>query len=480
MRKLILILFLTVLIFSCSEKTTEPEYIVPEVSPPSVGEGTEADPYQIASLENLYWISQNEDTLDKHFIQTNDIDASETKKWICGGWTPIGHQDYPFKGEYDGGGNRIEGLYINRLDIHYNGLFAYVEDAAIHDLTLADIDVSGNMYTGGLIGFCMSTEVDNISTSGKIAGFGFLGGLIGATEDTMISNSDNNCQVYSYGDDLNIRKTGGVVGYATDSEIKNCFNTGNIVGYRRVGGLVGSISDTDIENCHSSGNVSGMVLIGGLVGDVFFGQDLIIKNSSNTGNVSGSSNVGGFIGRNDSTIEQCYSEGVVEGEFSVGGFVGLNRGVIKSSFGMGNVSGDNRVGGFVGSSSFGEISNCFSRCDVTRIQGSEYESIGSFAGIDYRALTAFSYSTGKVQYLGNEHPTDKGFIGENHTSMDYWKNFFDLETTAQSEGIGAEAKTTAEMQTEDTFTDAGWDFDQIWTIDGVTNDGYPYLKWMRK
>jgi len=33
------------------------------------------------------------------------------------------------------------------------------------------------------------------------------------------------------------------------------------------------------------------------------------------------------------------------------------------------------------------------------------------------------------------------------------------------------------MQTQSTFTDAGWDFDTIWSIGGAINNGYPYFDW---
>ena len=35
--------------------------------------------------------------------------------------------------------------------------------------------------------------------------------------------------------------------------------------------------------------------------------------------------------------------------------------------------------------------------------------------------------------------------------------------------------TTAEMKTQSTYTDAGWDFDTVWEMDPVS--GYPRLQW---
>ena len=37
-------------------------------TPPAGGTGTENDPYQIGTLENLYWLSQTVTEWDKHFV----------------------------------------------------------------------------------------------------------------------------------------------------------------------------------------------------------------------------------------------------------------------------------------------------------------------------------------------------------------------------------------------------------------------------
>lgn len=67
---------------------------------PLIGDGSEDNPYEIASLENLYWIAADnivvqapdrEVRWSSHYIQTADIDASATNDWFAGqGWTPIG------------------------------------------------------------------------------------------------------------------------------------------------------------------------------------------------------------------------------------------------------------------------------------------------------------------------------------------------------------------------------------------------------
>jgi len=93
------------------------------------GQGTEASPYLISDLQHLNYISWDSDMWSgKYFIQTQDIDASETATWQNNGFKPFGRvtlengghppSDYyeytPFSSYYDGDGYSISNLYINR------------------------------------------------------------------------------------------------------------------------------------------------------------------------------------------------------------------------------------------------------------------------------------------------------------------------------------------------------------------------------
>ena len=55
-------------------------------------------------------------------------------------------------------------------------------------------------------------------------------------------------------------------------------------------------------------------------------------------------------------------------------------------------------------------------------------------------------------------------------------SFWDIESSGKTISDGGTGKTTAEMQTMSTFTDAGWDFTTpVWTIDEGVD--YPRLWW---
>jgi hypothetical protein len=73
-------------------------------------------------------------------------------------------------------------------------------------------------------------------------------------------------------------------------------------------------------------------------------------------------------------------------------------------------------------------------------------------------------------------------------AVNFWdgvitSSFWDIETSGWTISDGGEGKTTAEVQTESTFTEAGWDFagetnngtEDIWWID--EGQDYPRLWW---
>ena len=84
------------------------------------------------------------------------------------------------------------------------------------------------------------------------------------------------------------------------------------------------------------------------------------------------------------------------------------------------------------------------------------------------------YSIGIVTSSGNNVG---GFIG-NDSGFINTSCFYDTQTTGQANGIGTgdtsgiTGKTTAEMKTKSVFTDAGWDFTDVWDMNG----SYPYLR----
>ncbi len=175
--------------------------------------------------------------------------------------------------------------------------------------------------------------------------------------------------------------------------------------------------------------------------------------------ITGDDKVGGLVGYNNaSAVSNSYSTGSVTGSLDqVGGLVGSNYSIVRNSYSTGSVGGRYYVGGLMGRN-------------------------------DNSSTVENSYSTGSVSgnlYVG-------GLVGYNNIST-VSNSFWDTETSGTETGIGggtttgATGKTTAQMKTLATFTDAGWDFEiettngtnDYWDIDGTNsiNNGYPFLSW---
>ncbi|HSQ41988.1 MAG TPA: GLUG motif-containing protein, partial [Fibrobacteraceae bacterium] len=196
------------------------------------GKGTSSDPYQIASLANLYWLSQDSTKWHSNYIQTADIDAAETENWDSGaGFPPIGYQQsacyHPFSGTYNGKGYTIKNLYINTTLRSWpytinTGLFGTTYGADIDSLNLEDVSIVGLYNTGGLVGSngaigedgdadtTRPSSIFRCSVTGSISGTYNVGGIAGSNLYSTIFGSTFSGTVTASKDSSYV---GGVVGY---------------------------------------------------------------------------------------------------------------------------------------------------------------------------------------------------------------------------------------------------------------------------
>lgn len=382
-----------------------------------VGDGTSGAPYQISSLNGLYWIAQHSSSWDKYYIQTADIDASETSTWSGGGWTPIGNWPNSFTGSYDGNLHTIQSLYINRASEN-QGLFGRIRSTGgVYDLGLTNVNIICRELSGALSGdIGGGITVDNCYSTGSIteSGVGYCGGLIGYSGGATILNSYSECVMTSSAG----YHVGGLIGYAEGTIIEDCRTTGDVAGGDAVGGLVGSLKATsEIRRSYSTSDVTG------------------------TG-----SNSGGLVGVIDySTILTSFSRGMVNGKINAGGLVGyLNQGTLR---------------------------NCYSHSNVTII--SSWWGCGGLVGNAGGLIIEDCYSIGTVTISGvTETGGLLGYQWETTINTSFW----DTQTSGTATSASGTGKTTAEMKNMSTFNNAGWDGSVWFKDDGVNND-YPYLAW---
>jgi hypothetical protein len=240
-----------------------------------------------------------------------------------------------------------------------------------------------------------------------------------------------------------------------------------------IGSLVGELRNGMIFGCGvEGGRVSGGHMgTGGLVG---YNYEGVISNCYATCDISeGDWASGGLVGHNEGTILNCHSTGGVSASESwggTGGLVGQNDGTISNCYATGSAQGDDSIGGLVARNGpTGTISNCYTTANVKGSWG----YVGGLAG-DNGGTISDSYATGAVD--GNEWTG--GLSGGNWGTVTAC--FWDVESSGVWDGAGIGSsngitgKTTAEMKKENTFTDAGWDFVEVWGIG--ENQTYPFLR----
>ncbi|MFA4045868.1 MAG: hypothetical protein K1V83_02885 [Prevotella sp.] len=350
--------------------TADNAFSYPELSVSEFeGEGTEANPYKISSLDHLILLADrvNQDDnyvgtyynntytrtyIGKYFEITNDIDMGNYRFEAIGStWRQR------FAGVLDGKGHTIRGLNVNGSLDKYAGLFGICDTVSVLKNIVLEKPVitSDYYYAGSLVSWTLgdienitvnSPEVTNTSrivaagvagivnradnchvTNGVISGAGYVGGVAGEVHGGIFNSSATNTTVYAYGKDY---PSGGIVGNLFKSDGKNLYFTG-MVRYDQyveqiLGGVAGNLSMGTLENSFFAGQVVGYSaesMVGGVVGRLFGN----VKNCYSAGRIHCySRKTGGIIGQvykyspdNDgnyiqSEVRNCYTSASVAAE----------------------------------------------------------------------------------------------------------------------------------------------------------------------
>jgi hypothetical protein len=333
----------------------------------------------------------------------------------------------------------------------WNKNFILIADVNLHGVALTPVGNSGTSFTGVLDG--NSHVIRNVG--------------INNSSDTYIGLFGyvyTNGQIHNLGEEnININgpsRVGGLVG-CNFGTISGCYTTGVVTQNGTsggVGGLVGRNYGT-ITACHSMATVTqvGSSYVGGLVGLNQSGG--VIIGCYAAGAISGNYHVGGLAGTNYETITACYANGAVNGNNDyIGGLVGDNYsfGTITVSYATGTVTGNSYVGGLTGcNDGYATITDCYATGTVTG-----NSNVGGLVGAEICYGDPYCWDC--QIYCGT-------------TKYSFWDVNSSGQTTSDG---GGTPKTTAEMKTRSTFTNAGWDFTTpVWEICDGTN--YPKLTWQQ-
>ena len=372
------------------------------------GTGTEDDPYQIGTAQELAWlayaVNNQMESAGYCAVLTADIDLGYCRWPVIGALSSNGQRAYT--GTFDGRGHTVSGLYITSLGGRQKlGLFGVAQDAVIRNLT-----VRGSIELTGVRSY-----------DGDTAGY-LIGGLLGSGEGIGVTIS--NC----------VSQVDVSVSFANDQKAQRA----------AVGGLVGRLSGSGshtLTDCHSEGRVytafaPGACYLGGSGGDGgqagivgFISAGARLERCVNAGEVYAgrAAGVGGIVGSAGSsgtevTLFQCANQGAVSNDTAAvllnkggtGGVLGLAAAgtvTVRSCYNTGSVAGSTIVGGILGgergeysaNAQYGcrglTLENCYNAGGL--LVGTATVRVGALAGypLDGRYYTGLTVRKGACRFV---------------------------------------------------------------------------------
>ncbi len=200
-------------------------------------------PEQLAKLA-LLTNSGAFDTKGKTFRLRNAIDLSN-KLWI-----PIGTEEFPFEGTFEGGGYSVYNLTVDgdavvlsgMSNLRYGGLFGIVKNSKISNLGIVSPIVKNVNNAAGVVAKATNTLIQNVYTeNGEATKCGVIGdvvagGIVGTLDNSLdvgstklgLHTSYNNVSVEAKTTlTENSQIVGGLVANLTNSSVVNCYNGKN-------------------------------------------------------------------------------------------------------------------------------------------------------------------------------------------------------------------------------------------------------------
>ena len=155
------------------------------------------------------------------------------------GFKPIGNYSKNFKGKFLGNNNKIKGIYINRTEQDYVGLFGLIS-GDIKNISIDSSNVTGKNYVGTIAGKLSGKNSNGFTVNNlKVSGVDSVGSIFGnATKISAV-----------YADNVNvngIKNIGGIIGnggysvYSDSIVMKNSTVTGTTYTKNISGGEYGS------------------------------------------------------------------------------------------------------------------------------------------------------------------------------------------------------------------------------------------------
>ena len=401
----------------------------------SVGDGTEANPYQIANTAQFYYFTQHCE--NKYYVLTNDIDLE-------GREFPIISE---FAGVLNGDGHKIINLNITSSTSEYAAMIATCT-GTVKNLSVYGTVASTSRYTAAIAGKLSGGAIENCQNYCSVKSTNtsaYAGGLASFVIERGTILDCANFGKVSGG------TAGGIAGivrynafeYVDDTpSITGCLNSASISG-GSTGGICGYQRGTTISKCVNTGKITGSGYTGGITGQTYANNCVDEKYDEDDNYISTS------YSQSSAFIHDCYNTG----EIVVKGWGG---GGITGSFTRCHYFNDEGTHSHRNPASMG-LENCY---NIGRVMPTTLKSVTS----DIQGEWAMS---GSIYYM----PTPNGCLylsginpDANSRLSDYTKN-----------NGGAEC-SESQLKDQSFYASYNFNFDSTWEMDDSGTYPYAILK----
>ena len=443
----------------------------------TLGDGSEANPYQIVTIQDLKDISLD---LSAHYILTKDLDLTDVE------WTPLGDESTPFTGLLDGNDHSLSHLTLtkavslsidqtgstetNNLEtsVHgYTGLFGVIDHGQVKNLTLSDavVDTSEMVtFYGDLDSSFMVNDIQTGLLSGRIVGDGSTPTL----ENVSVLTSEIKSPALEgfSGYYILSNGVGALASNGADVVLKAIHvQDVKIKGMDASAGFIGSVEGSvSVSDSYFIGEVYGQFDLGAFFGEAEGASDapyeLAFSITHSFANVKLGSltdqsidAVGGMVaqlsGYLSASFENVFVRGEIYSENSDDSFVG---GLISNTFQIGTLTIHHAYVSVDINLSVGSYpAALFLGCDSGHYDA-DWNQTG-YATLDFSDLHADS-TVSDVTVVYGQYDNPNGIVIP-----------FDSPVTYHS---SVELQTLAHMLSTSDF-----DFEEVWVIDVSNNDGFP-------
>ena len=209
--------------------------------------------HTVSTAEGLFaWNKAAQSNPGISCILADDIDMSGYE------WTPVGTEDSPYTGTFDGQGHVISGVTIYQTAMDYVGLFGYVGSAgAVKNVALEEASVySQQNYVGAVAGYNSGVITSCYVADSNVMGIMYVGGFVGWNSGVVMGCYVADSSVMGAKGGI-----GGFVGHVSQGTVASCYSSAVEViagttsaGYGGV--FVGNHNGYNIVACYYDSSVS--------------------------------------------------------------------------------------------------------------------------------------------------------------------------------------------------------------------------------